>query len=170
MNALKLTVLNNIPHGSRLFVNGAEIALKRAKSGVKEAVVYAENGEYDIIVKNFLWAGLPFFKWFLFTLFFWLVSVFGIFDVHGDGSCYAVNARLKAKSDGDASLTLKFGLFKDGAPVFTVVQSDAETEEISNVYALDKRAKRRNRIYGIVRILSAIAVAAALAALIFGRN
>ena len=146
------------------------IKFKRLKNGTREGTATTENGYAEVCVKNFLWAGLPFFKWFLFTLFFWLVSVFGIFDVHGDGSCYAVNARLKAKSEGDASLTLKFGLFKDGAPVFTVVQSDAETEEISNVYALDKRAKRRNRIYGIVRILSAIAVAAALAALIFGRN
>lgn len=159
MNKITINFVNNLPYGSRCFVDGNETVIKRQKNGISEVVVETDKDKAEIRIANVSMVFLPFWKWFLSTLFFWVISVFGVFDSVSDKTGRVLDVNLTVKTTENAFVKMKFNLFKKDNPAVEVVETDTEIQEISNIYRIDKQAGRRNKAYKIVRIISLIAVA-----------
>ena len=159
MNGLSVVFVNNIPYGSRVYADGRELKVKRDATGVYVANVETEKEYVDISVENPFFGELPFLKWFLLTLFFWAVSLFGLFDTVENKRCVSVRAKIRVKTSDSAFVKLRFGIFRDGAPAVEITETNTEATEVENAYRLDKRAKRRNAAYKAFRIVSIVAAA-----------
>ena len=160
MSEIRINIVNNLPYESRLFIDGKETIVQRdKKTHVSEVVVETDKESAEIRVENLFVERLPFWKWFLTTFVCWLVSIFGIFDSVSGKTGRLVDIKLNVKPTETAFLKMKFNIYKKDNRAVEILETNTEVEEISNVYRIDKQAKRRNKAYKIVRIISVIAVA-----------
>ena len=166
---VKIIFLNNIPCDSRLFVDGKERLLKKDKRGVSEMIAETDKPA-EICVMNPSEAQLPFFKWFLYTFVCWLLSGFGIFDSVKNKQGRASDVRLTVKPAENAFVKLKFNVYKKDGRAVEITETNTETEETANRYYVDAKVKKRNKLYKIWRVLSGIAVAVAVVAIIVARS
>ena len=170
MNGINLIFVNNLPYGSRLFVDGKERQVKRNKRGTSEIFVETDKSEAEIGILNFFDGQLPFWKWFFVTFVCWLISVFGIFDSVPNKKGRTVDVKFTATARENAFVKIKFNLYKKDYPAMQIVDANTEVNEIKNLYFTDKRAKKRAKIYKIWRIFSIIAAAIAALAIIAVRS
>ena len=160
MSELRINLVNNLPYESRLFIDGKEMIPQRdKKTRISEIVAETDKEFTEIRVENFFEARLPFWKWFLTTFVCWIISVFGIFDSVSGKTGRVVDLKLNVKTTENAFVKMKFNLYKKDGTVAQITETDTEVREITNIYRIDKQAKKRNKAYKIVRIISLIAVA-----------
>lgn len=170
MKGITIKLLNNLPYGSRLFVDGKEMRVERHKNGTSEVFVETDNDTAEVRVVNLFDGQLPFWKWFLTTFVCWIVSIFGVFDSVSNPKGRTVDLNLGVKTADDAFLTLKFNIYRNDKSAATIEETNTEINEISNRYYTDKRAKKRNKFYKIWRIFSVIAAAIVTIAIISARS
>lgn len=170
MKGVTIKLLNNLPYGSRLFVDGKETRVKRNKRGVSEVFVGTENDTAEIRIVNIFDGQLQFWKWFLITFVCWIISVFGLFDSVSNGKGRTVDLNLGVKTAEDAFLALKFNAYRNDKPAAAITETNTEINEVSNRYYTDKRAKKRNKFYKIWRIFSVVAAAIVLIVIISARS
>lgn len=140
--------------------NGAPVALKKNAHGNYSGRLETDKDTVKLEVARYLDIGGI--LWFLAQLFFFLISIFGIFDVHRKEKCitpdFAVEIDLK---DSGNSVALRCNTQKADAKAIDV-DTDLETRELSNVYRLDANAKRKLKLLLFSKIVLAAAVVAAV--------
>lgn len=166
MANVKIEIVNNLPVGSRLIVDGKELNVQYAKQGGGVAEFQTEKESTEISFVNFYEAQLPFGKWLLITLVYWLLSVFGIFDFvsnkHGD----LIKCKFTVDTTQDVSLKLKFNRFAREKRAVEFVESSTEVQEAENVYTVDKTAIKRRKGYNLFKFFSLIVIVVLLCVII----
>lgn len=165
MSKLTVRFINNLPLNSRVFIGGEEASVKRDKSGVSECQAEV-SGKAEVAVKNPFEAQLPFAKWFLRTLFYWIISAFGLFDFVPNKDARVINFAFSADINEDSVATVKFNRYMIDKQAAEITESSCETQISENLYTVDKKAKKRNRAYGAIRVLSVLAMIAVAAVVI----
>lgn len=99
--------------------------------------------------------------WFFWNLLYFLVSVFGLFDMRLNKRCLVLDARLKIATTQDAQVVIRRQNFVDGGALVST-ETTAQVEIISNQQYYDKAAKKKASLMRKFKI--AIAVVAVLIA------
>lgn len=103
--------------------------------------------------------------YYLWSLLYFFISFFGIFDSYRDYSCRTVDAEFIVRISGETRLTIRNRAFnKKGESEAVTVECDGDYETVRNVQRVDVAAKRRTRIMTAVRIVLFIGVIALVAA------
>lgn len=144
--------------------DGERLKLKKNKFGSYECTRPVESDSVKIEVYKYSDTGG--FWWFLTQILFFIISVFGIFDVHGRKKFICINfgtvIDLSTVPEGGAvNVTLKCNQPRDGMQAIEV-ESSAKATVSPNVCFVDKKAKKLNKILIVTKLLTFFAVVAAV--------
>ncbi len=123
-----------------------------------------ENDKVNIKVHRMLDVGG--FGWFITQLFFFIISIFGIFDIHRKERCFVVDFESDIDLKEDNKLTLRLNTPQENGKAIEV-ETDLTKQEISNTYYLDTAAKKTLKALRITKIILALAIIAIIVALLF---
>lgn len=139
-----------------ILFDGKEGSVKRNRFGSATHTADVSSSYAEIRIYNIIAESSP--LWFLVSLFFFIISAFGIFDVKENRKCFAIDATIKIRLNGDANLELAYLPLGDGAPALEV-KGDCDFTVENNVYSVDEVAKKRRKIMLLVKIALWIALA-----------
>ncbi|MDE6558020.1 MAG: hypothetical protein K2K39_02825 [Clostridia bacterium] len=162
MNTLNLTV-NKALKGSRVYVDGKQIALKRNKDGSFAGTYTTDSSEAEVAVVKLSEVGGR--LWFLWAMLFFVISCFGLFNAHYDRRCRTVSYRAVVKLNEVSNVRLEFNAFADGQRA-AEFGSDCPIGISENIYGVDKQAKKRFKIISLVEALVWIALIISAAVLV----
>lgn len=103
--------------------------------------------------------------WFITQLFFFVISIFGIFDIHRKERCLIVDFEAEVDLKDVNKLTLRFNIPKENVQAVSI-QTDLTFQEVSNKYYTDVKAKRTLKWLKITKIFLALAIIATAIALL----
>ncbi len=160
--AVKLTGQQALD-GVMVQIDNQPIAFKKNKFGSLVGKYRTSNNKIKIRVFRFIDVGG--FAWFITQLFFFLISIFGIFDIHQREKCLIIDYEAEVDLKADNQLTLQLNFPKeDGNAINT--QTDLFCREISNKYYLDSQAKRVLGRLKVAKIFLALAIVVTTAAML----
>lgn len=146
-------------------VNGQNVKLKKDKFGNYENEILVNTNDVDIKVYRYLELNSK--LWWLLSIFYFVISIFGIFDTLKEKNCIVIDFHLKINMSeiDNANIELCAKTFQTQGKAFEIV-SNCNYEEISNTYFLDARAKKRKRLLAFVKVIIFIGAIVLLALLI----
>ena len=165
MRALEMKIVNNTNLSPAVRIDGKPVRLKRNAYGnyTYRAATEAETVRVSVTYLSELRSRF----WFLASLFFFVVSLFGLFDSF-DRRCREMVCDLTVHTDGNGPLILRFFPYADGARAMAY-EYDGTVTETENKYYFNAAAKKRLKILRFVKIavwLAIIAAAIAVAAVL----
>ncbi len=123
-----------------------------------------ENDKVNIKVYRMLDVGG--FVWFITQLFFFLISIFGIFDIHRKERCLVIDYESEFDLKEENKLTLRLEYPQDNLKAIDV-ETDLNKREISNKYYLDATAEKTLKGLKITKILLTLAIIVTAIILLF---
>ena len=160
MSKLTIRYSNNGHINPALTVDGKE--LKGEKRGKETVYVYETNEpSARVRVFNVLEASSP--LYFLTSILYFLLSVFGIFDDRSDKKCRRISfdASVSTVSDSELKLTAR-GFSKSEQTEAIKTECTGSLDVYENKFFVDKTALRRTHITTAVRVVLFIIIAAAI--------
>ena len=144
-----------------MIVNGKKVKLKTNKDNTRTCQITADKAEI-IIYRTHQFTGKAWFWW---SLLFYFISIFGIFDVRQNKRCQVTDCRFNIDLKNDTKATMKILKFEDGGK-FAEIECDEPVELINNVQYFDKVAQKRFKIMKRVKIGLFFALVATITLLI----
>lgn len=136
-------------------IDNEPVQFKENEFGSSVCKYQTENDKVNIKVYRLLDVGG--FLWFITQLFFFVISIFGIFDVRRKERCLIVDFEAEIDLREENKLTLKFNVPKENAQAVGF-QTNLTGRVLSNSYYLDTKAKRILKVLKITKLLLALAV------------
>lgn len=166
MKQLNLKFTGMLPDDTTVHMDGKQINFKKNKFGNQVATYQTEYETVKLEVYRLLDCGGVI--WFLTQLFFFVISIFGIFDIHAKkrylGLIYEADIELKEEND----IILRCYTPKDGSKAFEA-ETDLVVREESNGYFVDKKAKKIFIFLLISKIFLAIAIIGVITAVLISK-
>ncbi|MBP3431979.1 MAG: hypothetical protein J6K39_03915 [Clostridia bacterium] len=142
MTKLEIEVVGFNTALNMMTANGKYVKLKKHDNRTRTCVVEPEQKTVDVVIyKSHAYTGKCWFWW---NLLYFIISIFGIFDVRQEKRCLCVDCRFKIDVEKDSKVTLKILNFEDGGKVLEI-ESEAKVEELSNVQGYDKEAQKKHK-------------------------
>ncbi|MDE6868110.1 MAG: hypothetical protein K2J83_03075 [Clostridia bacterium] len=138
-------------------IDGEIIPFKKQKTGGYSAEYSTEKDSVELTVNKVHEMNGK--LWFLWSALFFILGCFGIFDPHYDSRCQAVEFRLKLDLNNVTDLTLHFANFTEGGRAIDCVRN-CNAEEVTNYYYTDRKAKKRLKIFRIIKPFVWLAIVA----------
>lgn len=146
-----------------ILVNDKIVKLKKQKNKNYNCEVETEEKTCNVVVyKSHFYTGKGWFWW---NLLYFVVSVFGLFDIKQDKKCVVYDGRFTLTFDGDINVVIKRQDFVDGGKLASL-ETSAQVEELTNVQYYDKEARKRHRKMKKFKIAATIITIALVATLI----
>lgn len=124
-----------------MFINGKHVKVKKQDKRKYVANVDVSTNAEIVIYYGHYYYGKA---WFWRNLLYFFISVFGIFDSSHNRRCAVVDCKFKLNVVQDTSIEFTLNNFVDGDR-FVEYSTETEVEEISNVFYIDKIAKKRKK-------------------------
>ena len=140
-------------------VDDKPIKFKKNNFGNLTAKYQTANDKVKIKIYNTLDVGGIF--WFITQIFFFLVSIFGIFDLHEKQKCIGLDFAMEVDLKDENKLTLQFNTPRTEGKAINV-ETDLTYRESSNQYHFDNQAKRTIKRLRWAKVICGIAVVAAI--------
>ena len=156
MNVLNLRITGALRGDTFVTVDGARVESNNC-------AIQTEKAQVRVAVCRYLDVGGP--LWFITQLLFFIISIFGIFDVHGRGKYLVADCQMDVYIKETCDLTVKINPPKKNAKVATFV-GDVWLAEWSNKYVPDERAKKKYLALNLIKLFLALAGIAGLVVLI----
>lgn len=153
---IKLTGAQNLGE-TVISIDDKPVNFKKNEFGSYVCKYQTENDKVNIKVFRMLDVGGVI--WFLTQIFFFLISIFGLLDIHHREKCLVVDFELDVDLKDENNLTLQFNSLKENEKAITV-QTELTNKEVSNKYYLDAKAKKTLKVLTITKILLALAIVA----------
>lgn len=151
MKNLNIKVVNKGPFEAYLLVDGKNQKIKKNQFGSLMASVESEKDEVEVVISE--WNDYKSRTWFVTNIIFFVISVFGIFDIKTNKRFCSIDFKAKIKMDKeDNNLTFTYNRFEDGK-IAIVHEGDCNIEIFSNKYFIDTVAKRRYKIMRWIKLL-----------------
>ena len=147
MNVLNLRITGALRGDTFVTVDGA-----RVDSNV--CAIQTEKAQVRVAVCRYVDVGGP--LWFITQLLFFIISIFGIFDVHGRGKYLVADCQMDIYLKQTCDLTIKINAPKKNVKVAEFT-GDIWLAEWSNKYVPDERAKKIYRALNITKLCLALA-------------
>ena len=121
-------------------VDGNFVKLKKNKAKEYTCSVETDKKQVDLIIyKSHNYYGK---NWFWWNLLYFVISIFGLFDVRGDKKCIVIDGRFMISTEQDTKAIIRRQDFEDGGKVVEI-ETSSKVEEIKNIQFYDKEAKAR---------------------------
>lgn len=154
-------------------INRADVLLF---DGEKKLQVKKENGrefidapvlsDGEIVVRAVRKPELSYRTWWLYSAFFWIIGLFGLFTPKYSRFDYALDCKITLEGSQRQDVWFRFNHYvnsKTGTPVAAVTVSEGTVAKIENaVYIYDKVSRRRRRVYRFVSWLVRIVIIVAV--------
>lgn len=114
-----------------------------------------ENDKVNIKVFRMLDVGGA--LWFITQLFFFIISIFGIFDIHHKERCIVIDFETEVDLKKENKLTLQVNTPQENAKAINI-QTDLTSQEISNKFLLDAKAKKTLKGLKVAKILLTLVI------------
>lgn len=164
MRELEIRLSGRQCSGERVVrVDDESLKLKKNKFGNYVGTYQTEKDRVTVKVYNLLDVGGV--LWFLTQIFFFLISIFGIFDIHRKEKCLKMDFEAEVELKEENKITLQVNLPKENEKAITV-QTELPNREITNNFYLDIRAKKTLKLLLAAKIITAIAVIATVVAVV----
>ncbi len=144
-------------------VDGKYVKLKKNKQKIYSCSVETEKEKVDVVIyKSHQYYGK---NWFWWNLLYFVISIFGLFDIRGDRNCLVIDGRFTISNEQDTKAILRRQDFEDGAKLVEV-ETSAKVEEIKNIQYFDKEAKKKQNKMKKFKIAATIITLALIITLI----
>lgn len=140
-------------------VNGEPVKFKNNKFGNLVCNYQTESDRLSVKIYRLLDVGG--FFWFLTQLLFFVVSVFGILDIHRKERCLVLDFQADFDLQDVNNLTLQINTPKENEKAVKV-QTDLTYNEVLNEYYLDVKAKKKLKALTVTKLIFALAIIAAV--------
>lgn len=165
MKELRIKVTGIRKQNPLFFIDGKEVAFKKNQFGSYDHTVRTEADSVNIKIKTLLELSSRW--WFAAGIFFFIISIFGIFDYRFPKNCATisldVNAKLKNERD-----EISIHLFKStGQKTCAEVRGEVEFEEVTNAFVVDPVAQKRRKSLRTAKLFLFLASAATIITLLF---
>ncbi len=97
------------------------------------------------------------FVWFLTQIFFFLITIYGIFDVHRKERCWVIDFEAEVELKDTNYMTLQCNYPRENGNAINV-QTDTVCRELSNSFFLDRKAKKTLKWLKLTKFLLAVAI------------
>lgn len=155
---IKLTGTQNLGE-TVIKIDDKPVRFKKNEFGSYVCKYQTENDKVNIKVLKMLDVGGVW--WFITQLFFFIISIFGIFDIHHKERCLIVDFEADFDLNEENKITLQVQSPKEDTKAIAV-ETNLSTQEISNTYYLDEKAKKTFKILNIAKIILALAIVATI--------
>lgn len=145
---------------SKMTINGKPLRVNNITNGIRNCIIESKKDTVEIVMyKTHYYSSKAWFWW---SLLYFFISIFGIFDIRQDKRCLVVDCRYIISLPQDAKATIKVNSFSDGGRVIEL-ESEAHIEEISNLQYFDTIAQKRHKTMKKVKLaLTIVCVVAAI--------
>ena len=134
-----------------VLINGELVRLKKDQYGHYLYSVDTEQPEFDIEI--FTVHELSGRLWFLLSYFYFLISIFGIFDQRMNKRYQSIKFKAHVSFKQDSNLKVLFFDFAEGQPAIAF-EGDYEGYVVENHYYSDMKIKKRIRILRTIKWLT----------------
>lgn len=133
-------------------VNGEVVKLKKNKDKTYSYNTETEKEKSEIVIyKTHQYNGK---HWFWWNFLYFIVSVFGIFDMRQNKKCLVLDAKFIVSTEKDTNVKITRQNFEDKEKLINI-ETDAEVEEVTNVQYYDKEARKKQLKMRKVKIATA---------------
>lgn len=139
-----------------IFIDDKEVKLKKNSFGSYDHTVQTEKDTVNIKIKSLLEINSK--MWFLTNIFFFIISVFGIFDIRLPKKCLAVSFEENVKLHGEQNEITIALLTQNADKPCATVKSECEVEEVKNICVQDAVALKRRKTLKTTKILLWVAL------------
>lgn len=153
---LKLTGSQNLTN-TVVYIDDKQVTLK--KNEFENLTYYHETENESVNIKIYKMLDVGGVWWFITQLFFFLISIFGIFDVRTKNKSLTLEYEADIDLSENTTLTLGLNPPRDGISAFKV-ESNSNVTEKSNRFFVDEAAKKKFKYLLISKIVLALAVVA----------
>lgn len=156
MNNLSLKLVNAGSFNPTILIDGKTVKQKKNKYGSYEINYSTANSKAEIRVYRYLELGGK--LWPLMSLLFFVISVFGIFDIPYSKKSVVLDCCFNV--DLSENTKVKF-TFNDPAKTekAITIESESNVQEIKNIFYVDKKVDLRRKILMIVKTVVWIGLA-----------
>ena len=134
---------------SNFYVNGKKMTLVDRPDGMRSAFAQVDGDRADcVIYKTHEYGGK---LWWLFNILYYIISVFGIFDIKQDKSCSVVDCRFRLNLTQDTTKAY-ISICDVKEDKFAIIDTIAEIEEFSNKKYIDYIGVKRRNILKWIKI------------------
>ena len=143
-----------------IFIDGKEVKYNKDDFGNLVVNYKTEKDSVEVAICKYLEINSK--LWFLMSIVFFFVSIFGIFDARYDKKCVVIDCKynIKLKEKTDIKFTLcdvsKNDLNNQGRGV--VWEGDCQCEQIKNIGYTDQKARKRLKLMFWIKFLLWIAL------------
>lgn len=150
MKTLNLTLKGIGKLSPTVMVDNKSLNFKKNVFGNYTTTFQTDKNEVELAIINYLEISGKF--WFLMGLFFFLISLFGIFDMRVSKNCLVIKSRFKIYLDSNVTNFEAQINDKNGEKGISYNCND-KVEEIENICYEDLVAKKRRKILFVTKIL-----------------
>lgn len=161
MNTFNLKLTGSYLGNAIVLVDGKPIQLKKNKFANLAASCQTEKQSVILEIYRALDVGGA--LWFLAQLFFFVISVFGLFDVRNRRKHVGLVYRAEICLQQESSMILRCNLPVACAKAFEI-DTELTVREESNLFFVDARAKKTFKILLVSKIVLAVAIVGCVAA------
>lgn len=150
MRNLQLTLRGAEAKHVTVFADDKVVKTKRNDFGYQAATIQSENSTIHLRVETILELQNP--MWFLWNILFFIISIFGLFDVRTNKGCTVVTYDATIPlSDGENKLDLAIDPSKNTT---ILAQTTCQIDEHQNTLGIDPVLRKRKKILTISKIIT----------------
>lgn len=161
MNNISLKV-KGVPKNTFIFLD--DKLIKAKKDSFANRVFKGQTEKNKISIKIYKRQDLTLKNWWLYEIFYFVFSLFGLLDFRGKGNFYTLSYEAMLTLNVDTQIDLSFD--RKGEKAIVVNNSSTEIEEKENKKEIDLIAKKRFKWVVFAKILAWIALAVGICFLV----
>lgn len=144
MNSLTVKITGASKHNNIILIDDKEVKLKKNSFGSYNHLVETEKESVNIKIKSVLEINSKY--WFITNIFFFIISIFGIFDYRLPKKCFSISFEETVKLSSEQNEMTIALLNQIAEKPCAQVTSNCEVEEIQNTCVQDAKALKRMKI------------------------
>ena len=158
---LEFIGLNNLV--GNILINGKFPKFKKTENKTLSCQIETTANECEVIIyKAHHYTGKA---WLFWNLFYFIISIFGIFDERQNKKCLVIDAKFTITTTQDTQVVISKQDFVDGGKLVSI-DTASQTNEISNIQYYDKEARKKHSKMKKFKILTTILIVILLVVLI----
>ncbi len=160
---IKLTGQQNLGD-TFISIDDKPAKFKRNEFGNVVCKYQTENDKVNIKVYRMLDVGGI--GWFITQLFFFIISIFGLLDIHRKEKCMIVDFESNVELKEQSKITLRLNTPQENGKAIDI-ETDLNAQEVSNKYYLDTQAMKTLKVLRLTKIILAIAIIVTIVVVLF---
>ena len=150
MNVLNVTLGKKLRPYTDIFVDGKLMTPKKIKGSKKTGFSHFTKKNYaDIEVRSY--SRFQSKLWFIMEMFFYIISVFGIFDQKFDKFCYTTHCKIRVQTSTETNIALRVINPRNNGVVVRV-ETEAPYEALENEYIVDRDSVKKQKMLNKCKI------------------